>query len=366
VSRLSAWKQDVPPCLRYGFPSFDGDEQVDHGSSRALPRRPEARIDTSADKTQFIFMIGTGRCGSTQLAQIIASHSRVGFVSNIERRLPSVARRGRWNNFLIRTIANAAQFKELARVHDGAAKAFSGTSYRARALVGPSEAYDLLSTEVSSMISVPCRDLTADDAFPWVKERFRRFFALRAKEQDTPVFMHKFTGWPRARFVDATFPDAKFIHLVRDGRAVANSLMQVRFWRGYRGSTNWDLGPLPAHYAREWEESGRSFALLAGLEWKTLMDAFEEAERAIPEERWLNVRYEDFISEPRRALHEILAFIGLPWSADIEGQLRAARIMPARRQAYLTELSGRDVALLNQSLRTHLDRWGYGETDPGS
>lgn len=41
------------------------------------------------------------------------------------------------------------------------------------------------------------------------------------------------------------------------------------------GPSNWSLGPLPEPYALEWEHSGRSYVVLAGLAWKMLMDAFD-------------------------------------------------------------------------------------------
>jgi hypothetical protein len=325
-----------------------------------------AALSFSADSTQFVFLIGTGRCGSTRLAEILASHSRIGFVSHIEERLPLMVRGGRWNDAMFRFVSRSAAFaasKNVGHVFSGQK---SHAIKRALALAGPSEAFPLLAHEVSPMIAVPCRDLVAEDAVPWVKERFRRFFVVRARKQGKAVFLHKFTGWPRARFVDAVFPSAKFVHLVRDGRAVASSLMQVRFWQGYRGPSEWSFGPLSAAHAREWEDSGRSFALLAGLEWKTLMDAFEEAERAISRDRWLNVRYEDLVEDPRRELHRILAFADLPWTADLERQLTVSPIMRTRERAFLDELGARDVELLNNSLASHLDRWGYSNLEPGA
>jgi hypothetical protein len=309
--------------------------------------------------TRFVFVLGTGRCGSTQLAHVVASHPQVGFVSNVEERLARIASPGRWNDGLLRSanrwVAWAGGVRSAPRPARWAAAAIT----RASTLAGPSEAYGLLAEEVSPMIVAPFRDLTAEDAAPWIDNRFRRFFANRASVQAKPVFMHKFTGWPRARFIDAVFPEARFVHLVRDGRAVASSLMQVPFWQGYRGPAEWSFGPLPESYAREWEESGHSFAMLAGLEWKVLMDAFGEAERAIPADRWLNVRYEDFTANPRAEVERILGFWGLPWTTDVERRLRGARITTARQAAFMTELGSNEIKRLTRALAGHLDRWGY-------
>ena len=56
------------------------------------------------------FVIGTGRCGSTLVYEVLARHPGVGFVSNLEDKLPALDLRGRWNNALLaeRPLAIAA------------------------------------------------------------------------------------------------------------------------------------------------------------------------------------------------------------------------------------------------------------------
>lgn len=51
------------------------------------------------------FVIGTGRCGSTLVHEVLARHPGVGFVSNLEDKLPALDLRGRWNNALLRRAA---------------------------------------------------------------------------------------------------------------------------------------------------------------------------------------------------------------------------------------------------------------------
>lgn len=105
--------------------------------------------------------------------------------------------------------------------------------------------------------------------------------------------MHKFTGWPRAGFISAVFPKARFIHIVRDGRAVANSWLRMPLWLGYKGPEQWQWGPLTAEQAEVWDRSGRSFVVRAGLLWQKLIDAHVQARAAIALDAWLEIRYED-------------------------------------------------------------------------
>jgi hypothetical protein len=290
---------------------------------------------------EFAFVLGTGRCGSTLVHEILARHPDVGFVSNLEDRLPSVP--GRWNNDLYRRVPNRLTTK-------------GGLRY------APSEAYRALDREVSPALVAPVRDLVAEDVTPWLERRFRTFFESRAAAQRRPVFLHKFTGWPRAGFVRRIFPEARFINVVRDGRAVANSFLQMPWWLGYRGPEAWGWGPLPPAYAREWEESGRSFAVLAGLEWKILMDAFDAARELVPEPLWLEVRYEDFLDDPRRHLRAMLDHLGLEWTPAFERSVARYRFETGRRDAYRRDLGIHDVAMLDASLTPVLERHGYVPT----
>ena len=271
---------------------------------------------------RFLFVVGTGRCGSTLVADLLASHPDIGWISAYPEPLARVAR-------------------------------------AARMRPRPAEAYPLLQQHVSPMLVDPCRDLTAEDAAPWLTHKLRRFFERRANDQGRAVFMHKFTGWPRARLLAAVFPEAKFVHVVRDGRSVANSLLQVRWWRGYRGAPGWSFGELSEQERRDWEATGHSWAYLAGLEWKRLMSAFETAKDEISPDRWLDVRYEELVARPAEEAIAILRFVGLDRWDGLERELERLRVSEDRKDAYRDELRLEDVALLESLLASTLERWGY-------
>jgi hypothetical protein len=294
---------------------------------------------------RFVFVLGTGRCGSSLVHEILAQHGDVGFLSNVEDRLSLPAASGRWNGPLYRRLPLAATEKGRMRF-------------------APSEGYRALVREVSQIISTPVRDLVASDATPWLGGRFARFFERRAAAQGAEVFLHKFTGWPRARFVDAALPRTRFIHVIRDGRAVANSLLQMPWWRGYEGPTGWDWGPLTDDDQRAWEAAGRSFAVLAALEWKVLMNAFDEAEAAIDAERWVNVRYEDLLRDPMATIKELMEFAGLSWTEEFESRLRRYRLDASRADAFRSDLDPSDVRSIEGVIGSRLRGLGYSLTAP--
>ena len=285
------------------------------------------------------FVLGTGRCGSTLVHEVLARHPDVGFVTNVDDRMGT-------------SVAGRAQARLYRRLPA------SGTR-KGRMRLAPSEAYRALEREVSPIVAEPARDLEASDAVPWLTERFRRFFDDRAATWGAPLFLHKFTGWPRARFIDAVLPGSRYVHVVRDGRAVAASWLQTDWWRGHLGPSGWHFGPLPDAYEKEWEASGRSFVLLAGLAWKLLLDAFDEARQRVDSARWLEVRYEDVVADPRGRTAEILDFLDLRWDDAFESGFRVFRFDGGRARRWRSVLGNEASAELDASLADHLARRGY-------
>ena len=298
---------------------------------------------TAPERTPTVdFVLGTGRCGSTLVHEVLARHPGVGFVSNLEDRLPAVGRRPAPLN---------------RRLYDRLPVEWTR---KGRVRFAPSEGYHAFDAEVSPLLSTPFRDLTEADVTPWLADRFRTFFADRAAVAGRPVFLHKLTGWPRSGFIGGVFPEARFVHVVRDGRAVANSWLQMEWWDGRRGPDAWSWGPLPETYAEEWDASGRCPSwCCAGLCWKLLMDAYEAARSAVPAGQWLDVRYEDVVADPAGEMARMLDFIGLPADARFDAALARYRFGSNRKQAFRTDLDEAGLKLLDASLADHLARWGY-------
>jgi hypothetical protein len=291
--------------------------------------------------TAFVFLIGNGRSGSTLVHELLARHAGVGFVSNLEDRFPWLPpAAGRYNNALYRRVPPALTRKGRPRY-------------------APSEAYRALSRQVSPMVANSSRDLLASDAMPWVARRFRSFFSDRALVQGKPLFLHKFTGWPRTGFIRAVFPDARFVHILRDGRAVVASEIRTSWWGGYLGPEHLGVGPLPPTYAKEWEASGRSFPVLSAESWKIVMDACAEAHALVPREQWLDVRFEDVLADPRSRFREMLEFMGLEEDGAFAAALDGTSFSADRRDAFRGDLDTATIAKLEASLADHLRLWGY-------
>ncbi|MEK8106122.1 sulfotransferase [Micromonospora sp. M12] len=255
-------------------------------------------------------VVGTGRCGSTLVQELLSRHPRSasspGWTTNWPGSTPGQVQR------CALPALGAAPVGMTSLRHS------RRLLERGRLRVAPSEAYRLLDRHVLGGFSRPCRDLLAEDLTPFVARRLRTFFDERIARQGCQQVVQHVTGWPRTGFLHGAYPDLRVVNVVRDGRAVANSWLQMGWWDGWRGPDNWIYGPLPSDLREEWVESGRSFQVLAALGWKMLMEAFGQARLRHPADQWLDVRYEDLVEQPRDQVGRMLDFLGLDWSAAFE------------------------------------------------
>jgi hypothetical protein len=117
----------------------------------------------------------------------------------------------------------------------------------------------------------------------------RAVFSAYAASRGKPRWGDKTPGYvthlPQLR---ALFPDAKFVHVVRDGRAVAVSL----------GERPW--GPASAIAGAFW--------------WRTKAGRGRRDGLALPSDRYLEVRHEDLLADPAAELARVCAFLGEEYS----------------------------------------------------
>lgn len=108
--------------------------------------------------------------------------------------------------------------------------------------------------------------------------------------------------------VPLAFPDARVVHIVRDGRDVACSLLEKPWLRG--GSADADDAGVPyGSYARFWVEPGRraefeaaSDARRAAWVWRSYLTAARAAAS-------IELRYEELVTDPARVGHELAAHL---------------------------------------------------------
>lgn len=281
-----------------------------------------------------LFLISSGRAGSTIFHRILCEHPRVSWITALADRFPT---RPVWQRAWMESVDLPGIGKSLARVY-------------------PGECYDFWE-HLAPGFRRPCRDLRSDDVTERVRRRVRSSLSAISTER-RPCLSLKITGWPRLGFLAEIFPEAKFIHVVRDGRAVANSFLAVPWWLGWQGPQNWRWGLLPPPYAEEWDRHDRSFVALAAIQWKLYLDAYEAAAATLEPARLFQVRYEDLCARPEETFDSALSFAELPPEARFKRGLRRFPLQSADEK-WRRDLSARQQAILDDCLAPALTRWGY-------
>lgn len=115
----------------------------------------------------------------------------------------------------------------------------------------------------------------------------RAFYELYAEQRQKPRWGDKTPGYTRhIRRISKVLPEARFIHLIRDGRDVANSRVNTLA-----------LKPVPIEdVADRWQ--------------RRLTKARRQGAKV---DHYLELRYERLVAEPEATLRQICEFIELPW-----------------------------------------------------
>jgi hypothetical protein len=171
-------------------------------------------------------------------------------------------------------------------------------------------------------------------------------------------FLAKITGWPRIGYFRELFDDAKFIHLVRDGRAVVRSILNLDWWRGWRGPANWRWGELTEGQDEIWRRYDRSFVALAAINWNILIDAVLQTKEDIPQGAFLEIRYEDLCERPLNTLKEAVDFCGIPWCQEFERRASKYNLRNTNPQ-WLKEFTQKQQAIVQDILQHNLEHFGY-------
>src|SRR5829696_531824 len=111
----------------------------------------------------------------------------------------------------------------------------------------------------------------------------------------TPMYMR------HLGLLERLFPEARYVHLIRDGRDAALSFLQMP--DGVVTKT-WAHPTTAADFA---------------CQWRTEVEAAQALGRRVGAGRYLKVRYEDLVESPERHLQEITEFAGLTYDPAMLG-----------------------------------------------
>jgi hypothetical protein len=247
-----------------------------------------------------IFIVGSGRSGTTILYHMLCGHSRLAWLSNYNERWPAAA--------LVNALAGLYRLPRLR-------------AWRGKGLPAPSEAYNVWD-RAHPVRNSPCDPpLTEAHATAEVIRRVRAAVAAAQFYHNKKRFVNKNTRHTRRmRYLHRIFPDALFLHVLRDPRAAVASLLKVDWWPALRVWSENQMTPV------EWVREGRDPAVLAARLWVAEVECVLAAKEVLPAAQYHEVRYEAFVQNPEAALARALQFCGLPWEERFARFIRSFQL----------------------------------------
>ncbi len=172
----------------------------------------------------------------------------------------------------------------------------------------------------------------------------------------------------RVRYIQKLFPDAFFIHIVRDGRAVCNSLIRARQKAiDFFGADH----PHANHYAgKEWEELTSALGYkwdlssfpTAGVIWSEILRIVEKDSQFIDSDHYMMFRFEDFVDRPLDYCEKIIRFCQLDWTNSIQQvfEHEASKINSnSCKETWRKVISHNQMYQLMQIIKPTMDFYGY-------
>ncbi len=296
-----------------------------------------------------VFVVGTGRCGSTMLSNMLRRHSRILSISeffscvcDLGGRIPALFPEEAIDGPQFWSLISAITPRESCALRHGVAMPevlypYDSPSARYSAKTGVpaimqatlphlTDAHDALFDELrEQVISQPSAPMRAhyNHLFGWLMRRF-----------DKEVWIERSGGiFVLIEPLLATFPDARFIHIVRDGRDTALSIHEHIGFRMFivpnmltemlgvdpfesPDRTNIERVPppmrafLPERFDAEAFRKFRVPLAMCGGLWSQQIANGMRVLGTLPSERVLTLRYEDFFVDPEKQLGKLAAFLG--------------------------------------------------------
>ncbi len=291
-----------------------------------------------------VFLLGAGRSGTTLLYKILCLHADVAYISNYHTVAPDWVPVG----VLLKLLARFPALKRRAWFEEtGIANSHGKRPWRKRLVPGPVEGEALYRRCGLRAVSPQAHQVPADAAC-CLRHQFEHIAAFSSAK----VLLTKRTANnQRLAWLRDAFPDARFIHLVRDGRAVAYSLLRVRWWDGHR---TWWSGYTP----QELVDAGEKPLAISARNWVKDVQAVRAGLDGLSAGELLELRYEDLMADPIRQVNRVTDFLGLPFTPGFEAVLRSLDL-GHRPVAWKRDWKEADMATVTREQQALLMELGY-------
>lgn len=293
-------------------------------------------ITRSKEISKPIFIVGSGRSGTTILYNMLSTHPELAWFSNYS------------DKFL--------NFPGIAALHNILDLPFIGNYIDRNIINNRFSKFSVRPVEAENIYHSHCgfeksRKTTKKDLKEETETKFKRLIRYHLSLTGKSRFVSKQTSNnQRLALIDSMFQDAMYLHIIRDGRAVTRSLLNVDWWDD----------------VILWEREGRVRNLktredlnelqLAASHWKRNVQEIL-TQKVQFEDRYMEFRYEDLCANPRKIITSILDFTGLKKRDDFINMVPGE--LPNRNFKWKDEFSDSQKEKLDNHIGDYLSKLGY-------
>jgi len=224
-----------------------------------------------------------------------------------------------------------------------------------------------------------------------VKRFIRRTFDRLASSQEIDFIVEKTCANSlRVQFVNAVFPSARFLFLIRDGRDVITSAMER--WKSYLKGMGHNLkkarfvpvADVPYYLTRYLRNvafrafsqkrqlafwgprfegmidmlSHHTLSEVCAMQWVRCVERAEQDFLRISSERIYRIRYEDFVNDSTVEISKICRFLGVELAAEFAASV-TRRVSSKSIGRWRKQLSSEDLDLIMPIIKRVQARYGY-------
>jgi hypothetical protein len=282
----------------------------------------------------FVFIVGCARSGTTLLERLVNAHSQIALTPEMHW-ITDYFRQGKWMGS-----EGRVQPEQVASMMQNQ-KRF--------------QQFDFTPEEFESLLG-------SGESVPYL-EFLNRLFALYGKKKRKPLVGNKTPAYVRRiATLHNLWPEAKFVHIIRDGRDVCLSVL------------NWYHADRTAGRYSTWAEDRVS---TTALWWKRKVRLGRQGTKALPPERYYEIPYDNLVNRPAEECAKLCEFLGVPFEEKMlrfhEGRTRNKPGLDAKKawlpvtpglRDWRSQMSPEDVERFEAAAGDLLEELGYRRAFP--
>lgn len=283
-----------------------------------------------------IFIVGSGRSGTTILYNLLSLHPNLAWFSNYTDRFP--------------------RFPELAIIHKLLDLPWIGEKFKRNIVEQDARGFSIIPTEAGNIYHNYCgfehsKKSTEEDLDERQAQKFKTAIKKHLKMTGKERFLNKQTAnTQRIELINSIFPDATYLHLIRDGRAVTRSLLNVNFWEEMEF---WERDGTPSELVNHSESTHLE---LAALHWKRNVEEILN-HKYLFEGNYVEVKYKNLCSDTHSVIKNLLQFCDLYPRGDFIDLIPTN--LPNMNYKWKEAFSEQQKAQLNRLIGDFLRELGY-------